>query len=251
MPNALWPMCHTGAPPAHTAHYSAAEGRESPTDSGLNLLEITLSFRSALLLSAASLALLSGAAQAADLLVSAAPEQAAASSNWDGFYAGMFAGYAAGTLTTTDNWNTSPYEEDYSGYLVGLQAGYNFTLSDNIVGGFAVDVAYNNGATEDPSYVTTIGWSGSATARLGLDLNGVVPISWAASRLPTPRSRIAPTLPTARATSATPSAPASKSRWLTMSRPMSNTATPASAPRSTTWTTSRPAISRTARSVQV
>lgn len=134
-----------------------------------------MSFRSALLLSAASLALLSGAAQAADLLVSAAPEQAAASSNWDGFYAGMFAGYAAGTLTTTDNWNTSPYEEDYSGYLVGLQAGYNFTLSDNIVGGFAVDVAYNNGATEDPSYVTTIGWSGSATARLGLDLNGVVP----------------------------------------------------------------------------
>lgn len=134
-----------------------------------------MSFRNALLLSAASFALFSGAAQAADLLVSAAPEQAVASSNWDGFYAGIFGGYAAGTLTTTDNFVTSPYEEDYSGYLVGLQAGYNFTLSDNVVGGFSVDIAYNNGATEDPSYVTTLAWSGSATARLGLDLGGIVP----------------------------------------------------------------------------
>jgi len=138
-------------------------------------LEVTLSFRNALLASAASFALLSGAAQAADLLISAAPEQAVASSNWDGFYAGMFAGHASGTLTTTDNFVTSPYEEDYSGYLVGLQAGYNFTLSDNVVGGFAVDVAYNDATTEDPSYVATVGWSGSATARLGLDLGGIVP----------------------------------------------------------------------------
>ena len=136
---------------------------------------VTLSFRNALLLSAASFALFSGATQAADLLVSAAPEQAVASSNWDGFYAGIFVGSAAGTLTTTDNFVISPYEEDYSGYLVGLQAGYNFTLSDNVVGGFAVDIAYNNGATDDPSYVAALAWSGSATARLGLDLGVFVP----------------------------------------------------------------------------
>lgn len=141
----------------------------------LTCLEVTLSFRNAVLLSAASFALLSGAAQAADLLVGAEPAPAVSSSSWDGFYAGIFAGYAQGTLTTTDNFVISPYEEDYKGYLVGLQGGYNFTLSDNVVGGFAVDIAYNNATTEDPSYVATIGWSGSATARLGLDLGGIVP----------------------------------------------------------------------------
>ncbi|MGN6487018.1 MAG: outer membrane protein [Devosia sp.] len=135
-----------------------------------------MSFRNAVLLSAASFALLSGAAQAADLLVAAEPAPAVASSSWDGFYVGIFGGYAQGTLTTTDNFlPVSPYEEDYAGYLVGLQGGYNFTLSDNVVGGFGVDIAYNGAATEDPSYVVRIGWSGSATARLGLDLGGIVP----------------------------------------------------------------------------
>lgn len=135
-----------------------------------------MSFRSALLLSAASLALLSGAAQAADLLVSAAPEQAAASSNWDGFYAGMFAGYAAGDLTTTDNFlPTSPFEAEYAGYLVGVQAGYNFHLNDNVVGGYSVDIAYNSASSDNSSYDIALDWSGSVTSRLGLDLNGFVP----------------------------------------------------------------------------
>ncbi|MDC9823750.1 porin family protein [Devosia sp. ZB163] len=135
-----------------------------------------MSFRNALLLSAASFALFSGAAQAADLLVSAAPEQAVASSNWDGFYAGIFAGYAAGDLTTTDNFLIiSPYEAEYAGYLVGVQAGYNFHLTDNVVGGYSVDIAYNSASSDNDSYAIALDWSGSVTSRIGLDLNGIVP----------------------------------------------------------------------------
>lgn len=135
-----------------------------------------MSFRNALLASAASFALLSGAAQAADLLVSAAPEQAVASSNWDGFYAGMFAGYAAGDLTTTDNeLDVSPYTAEYDGYLVGIQAGYNFHLTDLVVGGYSVDIAYNSASSVNDSYDIDLAWSGSVTSRLGLDLGGIVP----------------------------------------------------------------------------
>lgn len=136
-----------------------------------------MSFRNALLLSAASFALFSGAAQAADLLVSAAPEQAVAASNWDGFYVGIFGGFAAGTLTTTDNilLPNSPVSEDYEGYLLGLQGGYNFHLSDNVVGGFSVDAAYNGAATEYQSYDLAVDWSGSATARIGIEMGSFVP----------------------------------------------------------------------------
>jgi outer membrane immunogenic protein len=123
---------------------------------------------------------LSGAALAADLyLEEAAPVVVESASGWEGFYAGIFGGYSSGTLTTTDNFVTSPYEEDYEGYLVGLQAGYNFYLSDEIVGGFAADIAYNTAETDDPSYVTSFGWTGSATARLGLDLGILMPYALA------------------------------------------------------------------------
>jgi opacity protein-like surface antigen len=98
---------------------------------------------------------------------------------WDGFYTGVFGGYSSGTLTTTDNFVISPYEEDYDGSLVGAQAGYNFHLTDMVVGGFAADIAYNDAATEDPSYVAGIDWSGSVTARVGLDLGGFVPYALA------------------------------------------------------------------------
>ena len=123
---------------------------------------------------------LSGASLAADLyLEEAAPVVAESAPGWEGFYAGIFAGYSSGTLTTTDNFVTSPYEEDYAGYMVGLQAGYNFYLSDEIVGGFAADIAYNAAETDDPSYVTSFGWTGSATARLGLDLGVMMPYALA------------------------------------------------------------------------
>lgn len=128
-------------------------------------------------LAAAALFALAGTAAAADLdiAVPAAASDAAASS-WDGFHVGFFGGLAAGTMTSTDNWlMISPYSEDYEGYLLGVQAGYNFHLSDNVVGGFSVDLAYNGAATEDLSYALGVDYSGSATARIGLEIGGFVP----------------------------------------------------------------------------
>jgi outer membrane immunogenic protein len=99
-----------------------------------------------------------------------------AASDWDGFYVGVFGGYAQGTVTTTDNdLLTSPFDESYEGYLLGVAAGYNFTLSDNVVGGFQADLAFNNAATEYDSYDIAVDYSGSLTARVGLDLGGFVP----------------------------------------------------------------------------
>lgn len=124
----------------------------------------------------AAVATLTAAAHAADLVVDSPVVAAPAVSSWDGFYVGVFGGYAKGTLTTTDNnLIVSPYEEDYEGYLLGVQGGYNFHLSDNVVGGFSVDVAYNNAETDDPSYDLAVDWSGSATARVGLEMGGFVP----------------------------------------------------------------------------
>ena len=87
-------------------------------------------------IAAATVLTLAGAAGAADLIIDTPVAVAPAASSWDGFYVGIFGGLAAGTITTTDNLNTSPFEEDYEGYLLGLAAGYNFHLSDNVVGGF-------------------------------------------------------------------------------------------------------------------
>ena len=117
------------------------------------------------------------AATAADLYLDAPVVTDTAISDWEGFYVGVFGGFAAGTVTTTDNFNTSPFEEDYEGYLVGLAAGYNFRLSDMIVGGLQADVAYNDASPVDdtPSYDVSVDWSGSVTTRIGLDIGGFVP----------------------------------------------------------------------------
>ncbi len=128
-------------------------------------------------IAAATVLTLAGAAGAADLIIDTPVAVAPAASSWDGFYVGIFGGLAAGTITTTDNLNTSPFEEDYEGYLLGLAAGYNFPLSDNVVGGFQVDLAYNDASSVDdaPSYALAVDWSGSATARVGLEIGNFVP----------------------------------------------------------------------------
>jgi opacity protein-like surface antigen len=130
-----------------------------------------------IIVAATILALGAGAASAAGLVVD--PIATDTTSNWDGFYAGIFGGGAKGVLTTTDNFVKSPYTEDYAGFLLGLQAGYGFHLSDKVVGSFGVDAGYNAGATTDPSYTTRINWSAAATARLGLDLGVVTPYALA------------------------------------------------------------------------
>lgn len=128
-------------------------------------------------LAVAAIFTLTAAATAADLYIDTPVAMEPAVSDWEGFYVGVFGGFAAGTVTTTDNFNTSPFEEDYEGYLIGAAAGYNFRLSDMVVGGLQADIAYNDAGPVDdaPSYDVTVDWSGSVTTRIGLDLGGFVP----------------------------------------------------------------------------
>jgi outer membrane immunogenic protein len=127
-------------------------------------------------IAATILALGATAATAAGVVVDPTATDTAATTNWDGFYAGVFGGYAAGTMVTSDPvLHSFNRPLDYSGYLLGVQTGYNFTLGGPLVGGVSVDVAYNNGYASDDSYTPDLMWSGSATARVGVDIYNVVP----------------------------------------------------------------------------
>ncbi|MDP3316670.1 MAG: porin family protein [Devosia sp.] len=110
------------------------------------------------------------ATQAADLIVEApmAPMYEAASGNWDGPYIGVFGGYAAGTYDVT-----GPGETDMDGYLLGVNAGVNFTLTEGIVAGVVGDVAWSN--VDSDSDPLQIDWTGSVRGLVGFDGGSFLP----------------------------------------------------------------------------
>jgi opacity protein-like surface antigen len=115
-------------------------------------------------IAAAALAAFSGSAMAADLYVPPAAEPAPipAASTWDGPYVGASLGYG---------WQGLSGAASGSGWLIGVQAGYNAHLSDAIVGGLEANVDWNNGNSADYG----IFWDGSVRARLGIDAGSVLP----------------------------------------------------------------------------
>lgn len=125
---------------------------------------------------------LASAASAADLIVSE-PAPAVgivdtAGTNWDGFFVGAFAGYGWGTLSDEDGYfNTAGTEYDSEGWQLGVNAGYNFTVSEALVAGIVADVAWAdiNGedTTDDISYNTD--WTGSVRGRLGINAGAFLP----------------------------------------------------------------------------
>jgi outer membrane autotransporter protein len=129
-----------------------------------------------LLIAAAAMAAFSGSAMAADLYVppAAAPAAAPATTNWDGAYIGASLGYAWGTATSTAPVGTaSP-----GGWLVGVDAGYNFHVSDNIVLGIEGNLDWLNETvttTVAPAGTFTANWDGSLRARLGVDVDNILP----------------------------------------------------------------------------
>lgn len=72
--------------------------------------------------------------------------------NWTGFYVGGNAGWGWGSALGTDP----------SGYLIGLQAGYNFQYASGLLAGFETDIAItgldagNGTATVDLDYLGTV-----------------------------------------------------------------------------------------------
>jgi len=132
-----------------------------------------------LLLAAAAVVGFSGTAMAADLYVPPAQPapvvQAPAATDWDGPYIGASVGYGWGTATDT---TLVPSDSaSANGFLVGGQIGYNFHLTDNLVLGVEGDLNWNdqNGDFDTAATNYRINWDGSARARLGVDLDGILP----------------------------------------------------------------------------
>jgi outer membrane immunogenic protein len=118
------------------------------------------------------------ASQAADLMIDPAPvymAPVASGGNWDGPYIGAFVGYGWGTLGDEFGYiNDGPAEDfDVDGWLLGVTAGANFTLSEAIVAGIAGDIAWSNigGEFDGSDYDLTadVNWVGSIRGRLGFD----------------------------------------------------------------------------------
>ncbi|HEY4202300.1 MAG TPA: outer membrane protein [Devosiaceae bacterium] len=119
----------------------------------------------------------SGSTMAADLYSQAAPiaapvmEQAPTASTWAGPYAGLQVGHAWGTVDSN-----LPDSADVSGWTLGGQVGYNFYLDNNIVMGAEGDLNWTNQEGTFASGDTyKKDWEGSARARLGYDLDGIMP----------------------------------------------------------------------------
>ena len=131
-----------------------------------------------ILLLGVAVATVTGAAQAADLIVEEPAVIAAASSVvWSGFYAGAHVGYGSGTMFL-DGVIIDPDDEDQpvNGFLGGVQMGYN-VQADTIVFGVQTDLSISAIASDEDGGGAddTVDWLGSTTARIGLALDGVLP----------------------------------------------------------------------------
>jgi outer membrane immunogenic protein len=95
-----------------------------------------------LLAGVVSLALV-GAAHAADLIIDEPTVGVVdvAGGNWEGVFIGGFVGGAGGGLYGEEG---DEKLEDVSGWLVGVNAGANFYLTDGVVAGVVGDVAWSN-----------------------------------------------------------------------------------------------------------
>lgn len=141
-----------------------------------------------------TLALLAGVATlgfisssyAADLIVESpvVPGIVETAGNWDGPFIGVFAGAGWGEADHQPGpgfpGDPAGNDIDLSGWLVGVNAGVNFTLTDGIVAGVVGDIAWSNiGGSEDFGLfgVTDhdINWVGSVRGRLGFDGGAFLP----------------------------------------------------------------------------
>jgi opacity protein-like surface antigen len=129
----------------------------------------------AAVLAGAALLSCASAAFAADLIIETAPAAASTADvthgQWDGPFVGVFGGYAAGSAT-------SPIDFDLNGYLLGLNAGTNFTLSNGIVAGIVGDIAWSNIIDDDVFLrpgAFDVDWTGSIRGRVGYDAGSFMP----------------------------------------------------------------------------
>lgn len=133
---------------------------------------------------AGALALSAGSVYAADLIIEEPVyvEPVVTGGNWDGLYVGVFGGAAWGLADHTNSgFDEDGADADLSGWLLGVKAGANFTLSGNIVVGVVGDVAWSDisGTYADAPVIgdstNTINWQGSLRGIVGLDAGTFMP----------------------------------------------------------------------------
>lgn len=134
----------------------------------------------ALLASVAGFTLIS-AASAADLIIQEPvivdPGYVNLGGNWDGAYIGAFAGYGWGTVSDEDLLLglTDP-ELDLTGWVLGINAGADFTIAEALVVGIVGDVAWSNITGEEAGVLAyDVNWVGSLRGRLGFDGGAFLP----------------------------------------------------------------------------
>lgn len=113
-----------------------------------------------LLLAAAAAATVAAPAIAADLggrRPYYGPQPAQNLFNWTGFYVGGNAGWGWGSALGTDP----------SGYLIGLQAGYNFQFASGLLAGIETDVAISGIEASAGGATFGLDYLGTTRGRLG------------------------------------------------------------------------------------
>lgn len=122
------------------------------------------------------------AGYAADLIVEApvGPGVVSVSGNWDGAFVGAFAGWGVGeAFDANDDFDFDDDDQtlELSGWMIGVDAGANFTLGSGIVAGIVGDIAWTDIGGEDDTNPTTfdINWAASLRGRLGFDGGAFLP----------------------------------------------------------------------------
>ena len=137
----------------------------------------------ALLLAGVATVGFASATYAADLIIQEpvyTPGVVSVGGNWEGVYLGAFIGGASGTASTDED---VPFFEDdsldISGWMVGVNAGANFYITDGIVGGIVGDIAWSDISGEQTfegdDYGFDINWQGSLRGKLGFDGGAFMP----------------------------------------------------------------------------
>jgi len=133
-------------------------------------------------LSLAALLRLSTAAHAADLgwnsgtspMYSAAP-----ASSWEGFYAGINAGYGWGTLTRQPSVGGAKADYNSSGWQFGGQAGYNMDMGGVVLGGEAdiqmSSIGYEQDMGATGKFKSGTDVYGTIRGRAGMTFGAVMP----------------------------------------------------------------------------
>jgi outer membrane immunogenic protein len=119
---------------------------------------------------------ITGAAHAADLVVTPPVAESVAATDWSGFYAGFGVGHGSGLVTSS--WATPflpPYEDELDGWVAGLQAGYNVQTGPLVLG-IEGNLDWTNLSTAGPPdhLPRDINWMGGLRARLGVAIDSVL-----------------------------------------------------------------------------